>query len=218
MATGCASMARDGRRCPGQAWSAPATADPFPLVPDRSPPPSSGRVPRAHPVLQALPAVRIWYQGKSWPRAAPRWPGAGWGRETTCDSALGMTASGRYVMLRIEPANRCCLDPARSARVSIAHASASTRLRAPLAAPVANSIAHPFLYEPFTAIQTNTPVAATSVRFAASSPVRTHSVRLRCGLWGALVSPPLLRVVFLCAAKNSERQINNSTAVKSQGR
>jgi len=52
-----------------------------------------------------------------------------------------MTASGRYVMLRIEPAKRCCLAPARSARVSIAHASASTRLRAPLAAPVATSIA-----------------------------------------------------------------------------
>ena len=48
-------------------------------------PPISWRVPRAHPVLQGLPAARIRYQGETWPRGSAsmarggrRRPGRAW--------------------------------------------------------------------------------------------------------------------------------------------
>jgi len=62
-----------------------------------------------------------------------------------------------------------------------------------------------FLSEPFTARKTNTPVAATSVRFAASSPVRSRYAPLRCGLRGRTGAAFLVACCFpLCGEELRE--------------
>ncbi|PTT45519.1 hypothetical protein DBR19_20635 [Aeromonas sp. HMWF014] len=63
--------------------------------------------------------------------------------------------------------------------------------------------------KPFTARQTNTPVAAASVRFAISSPVRTHCVRLRCGLRGCTGIVSLVACCFPFLRRRTQRGKSN---------
>ncbi|TNI86573.1 hypothetical protein CF133_06500 [Aeromonas salmonicida] len=70
---------------------------------------------------------------------------------------------------------------------------------------MASSIAMTCPSKPFTARQTNTPVAAASVRFAISSPVRTHCVRLRCGLRGCTGIASLVACCFPFLRRRTQR-------------